>query len=80
MNRINENGFFIISKKNCSFCSKAEDLLIDNGLDYKKIDNSEFIDDEIDEIKQATKHNTYPFVFLDRNFRGGYTELKELVR
>lgn len=61
----------------CPFCNNAKRLLDSKGLSYKDVNiygNNE--------MKQAlaekTGQSTVPFIFVDEQFIGGYTELAEL--
>ena len=60
----------------CSFCKRAKHLLDDLGLSYEEIpiDND---DQKKQELIAQTDHYTVPYVFIDGEFVGGYTELKQ---
>lgn len=78
MDRITDKGYTVISKKNCIYCKYSCKLLEDNKIEYKTIDNNEFIGDEIDSIKPV-EHKTYPMIFKDKKFIGGYMELRKYI-
>lgn len=67
----------IIGKENCSFCEKAMKLLDQEQIRYKYVDWSE-CRELVERIKREQKHMTFPKVFIDGAFVGGYTELKRL--
>lgn len=61
----------------CQFCNNAKKLLNAKNADYTDIDISgnEAIRDE---LTTKTGQHTVPYVFIDGQFIGGYTELAEL--
>lgn len=73
------DNIIIYTKKECSYCVKAKQLLNDlnltyietimnpNNDDYKKI---------VDTLKKKDYHNTFPFIIINDNFIGGFTELE----
>jgi glutaredoxin len=77
------NGYFIYTKKDCPFCDKVKKLLENESVcfvpcdDYikEKKDKETFLD-FIESITQI-KHKTFPMVFLDGDFLGGFTETKK---
>ena len=74
-----KNGYFMYSKSNCKFCKMAKELLPDvtivNVNVFIETDKSKFLD------KMATiaevEIKTFPIVFYNRIFIGGFTESKE---
>lgn len=62
---------------NCPFCIRAKKLLEAKGISYTdhNIDNN---DEKKNELYQQTNQKTVPFIFINGEFIGGYTELKEL--
>jgi glutaredoxin len=76
-------GYTIYTKSNCLFCEKIKKLLENeipspqyiNSDIYLEINKEEFIDF----IKQLTKkeYRTFPMVFLDGEFLGGFRETKQ---
>lgn len=72
--------YYIYSKKNCKYCEKTKDLLQYKKLHYQVIDitdNKDFIE----HLKLSNNHNTFPFVFEEKNgvlnFIGGYDNLEK---
>lgn len=74
------DGYTIYSKSNCSFCIKVKDFLDREKCKYIVVDCDEYLknnrEEFLNEIKTYTKveWNTFPYVFLDGNFIGGYQE------
>ena len=72
------NIFEVYSRDGCDYCKKAIDLLQRECLSYNeyKLDR----DFTRDEIKQRfPEAKTYPIIFLDKKFIGGYNDLVELM-
>lgn len=69
----------IIGKENCMFCMKAVKLLDQEQVRYKYIDWSE-CRELVERIRREQKHTTFPKIFIDGAFVGGYTELKHLYK
>lgn len=61
----------------CPFCVRAKELLEEKNIPYREV-----VLDGDDEKKRAlyekTGQNTVPFIFINGDFIGGYTELKAL--
>ena len=85
-------GFTVYTKKNCRFCDQVAALLardaaydavtwvdadgyIQDG-DAKKARFLAFIDDL---VGGGIKHRTFPMVFFDGKFVGGFSETKEFL-
>lgn len=80
------NNFLLVSLKGCPYCESAKELI-------KKNPNSKMInlDLNMDDDKQKKfwnkfvltqfqkKHNTFPKIFREGEFLGGYSELKEII-
>ena len=69
--------YTVYSKRNCSFCVRAIDLIEHQGfqVQVKKIDeNSEYFQ----EMRNlAPSMRTMPVIFKDNNLIGGYSDLVE---
>ena len=69
--------YTVYSKRNCSFCVRAIDLIEYQGfqVQVKKIDeNSEYFQ----EMRNlAPSMRTMPVIFKDNNLIGGYSDLVE---
>lgn len=65
----------VIGKDGCVYCDRAKELLDIHFVDYvylKNTDNPELAD----VVKTEFGHNTFPHIFLDREFVGGFTEAR----
>lgn len=61
---------------NCGYCDAAKSLLTSLNLAFKEFNISH--DDNMRmELVKKTNHRTMPQIFIDGEFIGGYTELKE---
>jgi len=80
-----ESGFTIYSKSGCSNCTKVKALLNDKNLLLKAIDCDEYIlEDKESFLSFITSLSnkevkTFPIIFYDGKFIGGYNETKEFV-
>jgi len=80
-----DNGFTIYTKSNCPYCTKAKQLLhteiplpkIINCDHYLQTNREPFLEF----IKKLAKkdHKTFPIIFKNGIFLGGYTETKEYM-
>lgn len=79
-----ESGYTIYSKSNCSYCDKAKMLLSDDDFTiyncdtYLQNDREEFLD----YIKKMAgkEHSTFPIIFKNSNYVGGYSDLLALLK
>lgn len=79
----NSNTYTIYSKSDCSFCKKAKQLLsnvepkplIIECNDYLLQNRKEFLDFIF--TCAGREYKTFPMVFHNGTFIGGFTELKE---
>lgn len=91
-----ENMFTLYSKYNCVYCTKVQLLLEDyfEQLDdtkihqYRKINCDKYLEREDDkkEFKKMIENlvgfrpNTFPIVFYDKKFIGGFEETQEYLK
>lgn len=74
--------FEIFCKDGCKYCRHAIALLNEicranpNSTTFVIHDNPQ--QDVVDDFKRKYNHHTYPFVFADDKFVGGYSELQQL--
>ncbi len=74
------NGYTIYSKSNCPYCVKIKDFLEREKCKYIVIDCDEYLKENRDEfLKEMKKYTevdwkTFPFVFNDAKFIGGYQD------
>ena len=64
-------GLVVIARDGCIYCDMLKEFLFNQNVQYKLYDS---IDVDIEEIKRVTGHKTYPFVFRDGGFLGGYQD------
>jgi glutaredoxin 3 len=82
-NEINNNNVIIFTKKHCSYCKKAIELLDNIECKYKLIElKGDFKEKTCDDIQfilfTLTKQKTVPNIFINGEHIGGYTELNNL--
>lgn len=67
------------SKDNCSLCVQAKNLLALRGIEYeeKKIGDGYTKDDLLEAVPTA---RAVPQIFLDEEYIGGFTELKQRLQ
>ena len=63
---------------NCPYCVRAKNLLRSKKIDYIEhdIDND---DQKREELMNKTNQRTVPFIFINDQFIGGFTDLKKLA-
>ena len=64
--------------KSCPYCKAAVRVLNEKNLEYQEID----IYGETEmrkKLQDETGHYTVPYIFIDKTFIGGYTEMKRLM-
>ena len=80
-----KSGFTIYSKSGCPNCNKVKALLKDKNLIFDVIDCDEYIieykDFFLSFIKERAnkEYKTFPMVFCDGKFIGGYIETQEYI-
>ena len=80
-----ESGFTIYTKSGCPNCTKVKALLKDKKLKFNLIDCDEYIIEDKDFfllfIKELTNTEvkTFPIIFYDKEFIGGYSETVKFV-
>jgi|APCry1669192647_1035423.scaffolds.fasta_scaffold32007_1 glutaredoxin len=80
-------SILIYSKNDCNYCEKAKKLLNDLKSQYnityseislnKSIDPM-YYDTTVSMLKAKYNHNTFPFIIINDNFIGGYTDLEKI--
>ena len=68
-----DKGLVIVSKDGCKYCDLARVFLSQKKVNYTVLEQS---DVDIDDVKKWTNHKTFPFIFWNREFIGGYDELR----
>ncbi len=73
-------GFTIYSKTGCTYCEKVKAFLTDAGHEYTIINCDEILKTNKIEFLEFIEsianipYNTFPMVFHNKNFVGGYTD------
>ncbi len=76
------NKFTVYSKSGCPNCVKAKALLKERDLSYEQINCDEYILEckagflQFIEKKASTKWRSFPIIFDDIRFIGGFIDLK----
>jgi len=85
----NTNGYMIYTKTNCPYCTKVKDLLLHNdklNVEITIINCDKYlIEPEIKEkflefiktVNGGINHRTFPMVFYDGKFIGGFMETEK---
>ncbi len=79
-----EKGYTIFSKSGCPNCRKVKELLKEKGHEPLIIDCDEaLLDDRVGLLEYlfncGAKGTTFPFVFLDNQYLGGYEDTKRYL-
>jgi len=80
-----ETGFTIYSKSGCLNCTKVKKLLCDKEIFFLEVDCDEFLIEDkkgfLLFIKERAnkEYKTFPMVFKDGNFIGGFDETQTFV-
>jgi glutaredoxin len=80
-----DTGFTIYTKSGCPNCLKVKSFLKEKNLQFKLINSDEYILEDkesfLNFIKQISKTEvkTFPIIFNDKKFIGGYNETIEFV-
>lgn len=74
-------NLIIYSRESCKYCTLAKDLLRKYSLPYNEIPVNKNNEVEYNNMKNkladmTNGHKTFPFIFNNNKFIGGYTELK----
>ena len=80
-------NFILYSKSDCRFCELAKQLLLDEGHNYEIIMCDNYLKDDREgflermETKIGRPYKTFPMIFCEERFIGGYTDLvKEIEK
>lgn len=87
MNQIEEPSnscFTIYVKTNCKYCDLVKKLLDFNKIPFIEINCDKYLEDKESfltfiENKAGRHYKTFPMVFCDGNFIGGYLETDRLI-
>ena len=72
--------YIVFSKPTCPFCTKAKELLEEQGVEYSVVD----VGESWEQLKEAFRWQTVPMVLEAESdvvfhFVGGYTDLVEYL-
>lgn len=76
------NNTIIYTKPGCSYCEKSKVILDGINVEYKEIvlnPISKSYDKKVASLISRTGHKTFPQIFIDEDFIGGFDELKKRV-
>lgn len=83
---LESNKNLVLGKLGCRFCQKAVDLLLSKCMDFLYIfnENNKDVDKDVKMLRQGLtdankRAHTYPAVFIDGAYVGGFTELNKLM-
>ena len=76
-------GYTIYTKNGCAYCNLAKQLLniykpIIIGCDEIYLDNKTVFFEKMMEYTK-TPHKTFPIIFFNGHFIGGYSEIKQIL-
>ena len=78
---VDEHPTLMISKPGCVFCTQAKKLFDKKMKNVHVMEIEKMKSDEAAEVIGAVrdeyKHMTFPIIFVDGEFIGGYDDLKE---
>lgn len=82
-----EKIWTVYTKSNCIYCTKVKELLKSNNIDYISINCDEYIQNQINkesflsqiESLIEKKYRTFPMVFDENNFIGGFVDTKNYI-
>jgi glutaredoxin len=80
-----KNGFTIYSKSGCPNCIHVKKLLQEHNMNYLIVDCDEYIIEEKENFLKFIQNltgkewKTFPMVFLNENFLGGFKETIEYI-
>lgn len=68
------------SKENCGQCVQAKNMLTLRGIEFEErvIDNSRWTKEDL--LREIPHARSVPQIFLDEEYIGGFTELKERLQ
>lgn len=71
----------IFSKDECKYCKFAKTFMKQNNIPFKETKlnpQSDKYEIERQALIDKTNHRTFPWIFVNNDFLGGYTELTHL--
>ena len=79
-----DEGFTVYTKTDCKYCAMVKELLEDEIVTYILCD--EYLAEDKDRFlafidsKGGKEHKTFPMVFFDAKFVGGFTDTLTLMK
>ena len=82
-----DKSFTIYSKTNCRYCTLVKSLLNENKIPFNEINCDDYLSQDkqyfLNFIKEKAKreheYKTFPMVFCDGKFVGGFVETERLI-
>jgi glutaredoxin len=80
-----KNVFTIYSKSGCLYCTKAKNLLIQNNFLFIEINCDDYLNKDKENFllfmkeRIGKEYRTFPMIFKDTQFIGGFTETQDYV-
>lgn len=75
------NFVTVYTKPDCIYCVKTKQFLDENNVKYKIINLQPGTNEYnviVSRLKADTGHNTFPFIFINDKFIGGFKELSTM--
>ena len=72
---MNQKKFLIYTIENCTYCSRAKELLKGINFEYEEIHLASLTEEKVNELMNKTKMRTLPQIFHGERFVGGFSEL-----
>ena len=75
----------VYTKQNCPYCSKAKTILTNTNISFQVIKCDAFLEIDktafLDTMRKKTQrdYRTFPMIFDQGNFIGGYSELQSYL-
>jgi alkyl hydroperoxide reductase subunit F len=82
MNKLISNSkskIFIFTKSNCAYCKETKKELQSRNLHFESYDVTDNHLDCISCLKNQLNYKTFPMIFVNNNFIGGYDNLVNLL-
>lgn len=87
---MNENIYLFFGLESCGYCKKTLEFSRNNNLQFKYYDMDKYytifipiLDKLIEldpELKIDPEHRTFPVIFYNKKFIGGYTDLIKVIK
>lgn len=70
----------IYFKAGCIWCTRAKEFLKSKNIEFEEINLSDLTEDEYslekNKLVENTGQKTFPYIFIDDKFIGGFTDLQ----